>query len=795
MTDHPDPLLDACLDELLGGQTPPDLTDRILRAAAVLPPRVDSFPPMTSGSTLLVTLPPQRLANESATSAAATAKPPQQPDSSVGNLPDAASPSPVTARSASLTPPPVLASTRSGATAKHRTYVTPQSSRPRIAANPSNPTARPKPNRLRRSILPMSVLALLVLIGCLIFWQDQGHLPSGSKPRLDIAQSSASDPSTRTGSSFEEFSAAKTGNAPEQTVDKTSSVIEAPASRLPHADRFADWVGLDSQPSGAAQANSNGTQPATTVPAERKTDDLPKVAMPPRHPVTDAEVVSQIDDYLNRAWKDAKLQPASAATDQELAERLFQRLLGRSPTVDELRRYLQDGTRDKRARWAKLLSEDESYVEEFARHWGRHWTETLVGSRSGPLPNGARRDGLEQFLRRALVRNQPFHEVAYELLTATGSGVPGTPQYNGAANFLIAHWDRSARQATAQTARLFLGQEQACAACHQHPTDQQLTQSHFWELNSFLRQLVVERGAAGEPILVNRDFFGDGGSDHAAAEVFYETSAGELKVAYPALPEYRQLPRSGVVAEFDRRTFLAEYLTRSEPFRQATVNRVWTAVFGYGLRPALHAQQEVPGHQLLLDKLADSFAASQHDLRALIRWLVLSQPFGLSDMSPVGIQADSPEWGARPSFSRFYALPAEKANPIDRIRQVVAVSATPNVGGLPLGPTAARLDPLSTAPRLPAPELNSALSTVHGLPNFRFQKFLAGTAIEAILQSDKLNQEQKLDHLFLATVQRLPSQQELAILEPLFKDEANSRTALTHVWWALAYSSEAQSLR
>src|SRR5262245_42037860 len=32
--DHDEPVLDACLDEVLGGRTPPDLTARILRAWA-----------------------------------------------------------------------------------------------------------------------------------------------------------------------------------------------------------------------------------------------------------------------------------------------------------------------------------------------------------------------------------------------------------------------------------------------------------------------------------------------------------------------------------------------------------------------------------------------------------------------------------------------------------------------------------------------------------------------------------------------------------------------------------------
>lgn len=68
-------------------------------------------------------------------------------------------------------------------------------------------------------------------------------------------------------------------------------------------------------------------------------------------------------------WKDNKVQPSPAASDEEWCRRVFIRLLGRIPTVDEVRKFAADKKADKHKRLVTLLTEGDQYVERFANHW------------------------------------------------------------------------------------------------------------------------------------------------------------------------------------------------------------------------------------------------------------------------------------------------------------------------------------------------------------------------------------------------------------------------------------------
>ena len=46
---------------------------------------------------------------------------------------------------------------------------------------------------------------------------------------------------------------------------------------------------------------------------------------------------------------------------------------------------------------------------------------------------------------------------------------PGAEDFNGAANFLVIKLDEKAAQATAKTAKIFLGLQVQCTQCHNHP--------------------------------------------------------------------------------------------------------------------------------------------------------------------------------------------------------------------------------------------------------------------------------------------------------------------------------------
>src|SRR3990172_7796571 len=77
---------------------------------------------------------------------------------------------------------------------------------------------------------------------------------------------------------------------------------------------------------------------ASAVPASRSADDF------------GYGEVRLINDYVAQAWKDHGLVPSEAASDGEWCRRVHLDLVGRVPTVAELRNYLADRKHEKRQR-------------------------------------------------------------------------------------------------------------------------------------------------------------------------------------------------------------------------------------------------------------------------------------------------------------------------------------------------------------------------------------------------------------------------------------------------------------
>ena len=694
MSDERDPMLDACLDEILGGQTPPDLTPRIMQAWSMLPPSLPTESPVA---------------------------PPVQ--------------NPVKIKAA------------------HKVSTSSSSAIPRAS----------------RFVASMVVAASVVAIG----------LGIGFALRPDKPPTTNTDDVAR-------YPLTSSSNDPDPPQPRVVS------NQNDMVDRAASSPLLDDAPE-VVTPKFVTESPFATGP-EKRSFEFAINSPPPVAAQGDAQVVSAIDAAIRAAWQENDISPAPRAGDDAFANRLFQQVLGRSPTKVELRSFVASRSKDKRARLVDELLTREENVVEFARHWSGLWADVLVGRVGTVAENRTSREGLQQFLRRAFQQAKPLDQIVTELLTATGSGEIGSPQYNGAANFLLAHYDRKATRATSQVARAFLGKRIQCAQCHDHPSDSSLAQKRFWELNAFLRQLSVERrgtdvaNADTSPVLANHDFHGDGGFDDADAEVMYETTLGQVKVAYPALPGVNEVPRSGIVSEFDRRAGLARYVSGSQDFRRAVVNRVWSNIFGYGFTSPVDdlGPHNPPSHPALLNDLADQFAAHGHDLRSLIRWMVLSEPFQLGN-GQRGDVADVTGPGRGHWFNRAY--PTVVAEPIAHESLLAMAKAASNgKNKLGIGTTA------NVKPSFPTPGRNTpdnatsprtiASQTVGQTGNF------APVMIEQILDAS-MSVEQKLEHLFLVTVQRSPTNRERALVKEITGDIASAdRAALLRIWWALDRSSE-----
>ena len=269
--------------------------------------------------------------------------------------------------------------------------------------------------------------------------------------------------------------------------------------------------------------------------------------------------VAQINRLIRQGWLDYEIRPSVAASDGEWVRRVYLDILGRIPSVEELREFTQERSPEKRKALVTKLLYDEEYTEQYANNWTTIWTNVLIGRSGGTERNSlTSRPGMQKYLRDSLARNKYYNEMVYELVTATGSNTPGTDQFNGAVNFMTMKLEEKAAQATAKTSRIFLGLQVQCTQCHNHPFNE-WKQQKFWEMNAFFRQTrALRRYEPGtrnvsHVELVNESFQGEGlTKDPDKADIYYELRNGITKVAYPVFVDGQTIDPSGYVEDVIR---------------------------------------------------------------------------------------------------------------------------------------------------------------------------------------------------------------------------------------------------
>ena len=393
----------------------------------------------------------------------------------------------------------------------------------------------------------------------------------------------------------------------------------------------------------AAQGSDNllAAAPAETV-------DIPQVKL--------------INDSMAAQWADAGLKPSPIEDDGLWCRRVYLDLIGRIPSVPELSEFLKDNDKNKRQRLVNKLLSDERYTEDFANQWAMIWSNILIGRSGGNANNSLiNREGMAKYLRDSFARNKPYNQMVLELVTATGATKPGEAGFNGATNFLIDKVNgEEGIQATATTSKIFLGLQVQCTQCHNHPFNQ-WKQQKFWEFNAFFRQTrALRRFAPGTrdvayAELVDQDFGGAGGRADEA-EIYYQERNGLTKVAYPVFIDGTEIGHSGYVSQVNRRQELGKLILASPYLDKMIVNRMWAQFLGYGFTRPMDdlGPHNAASNAELLEALAEEVRKSSYDLRELMRWIVLSQPYQLSSRIVDGNQEDDPTVGETPRFSHFY---------------------------------------------------------------------------------------------------------------------------------------------
>ena len=515
---------------------------------------------------------------------------------------------------------------------------------------------------------------------------------------------------------------------------------------------------------------------------------------------------TQIDDLIRLQWKGFGLKASPVATEGEWCRRLFLDVLGRIPSVEELQSFTQSLRHDKRQRLVRKLLWSDRYVPDYARHWTTIWTNLLIGRSGGSERNSlVSRDGMQKYLRDVFAENRSYDQIVVELVTAVGDNAPGTPDFNGAVNFLTLKLDEKAALATTQTARLFLGTRIQCTQCHDHPFNQR-KQNQFWELNSFYRQAVALRryedgtNRVSHVALADQDFAGEGDTP-LSAEVYYERRNGKLKAAYPVFIDGTELGnRSGFIEHVNRRGELARFIVDSDEMPEAIVNRMWAHFLGYGFTVPVDdmGPHNPRTHPELLDYLAKQFVSRGYDLKQLIEWIVLSEAYSLSSRVTKANAADDPSKGEPPMFSHFYLRQMRAEELYESL--LVATGADKSQGGLRKR-EAAKADWLRQFTIAFGTDEGDEGTTFNGTITQTLMMFNGdlmkqalsdrpGSMLQQLVQQRR-PLSQKIDHLFLAALSRQANRHEVEMAKRLIGFRGgNTMAGLQDLWWAVLNSNE-----
>jgi hypothetical protein len=517
--------------------------------------------------------------------------------------------------------------------------------------------------------------------------------------------------------------------------------------------------------------------------------------------------VKFINGEIRKVWSENQLDPSPPATDGEWCRRVFLDILGRTPSVEELRAFTASKEPQKKARLVAKLLNDEQYVEDYARNWTTIWTNLLIGRNGGLEDNTlTSRPGMQKYLRDSFARNKPYDKLVYELVTATGTTVPGDANFNGAANYLVMKLDEGAAQATAQTAKLFLGLQVQCTQCHNHPFNE-WKQRKFWEFNAFfkqtraLRQFMPGTNDVASAELVNQDFAGEGAApDPQEAIIFYELRNGNLESAFPVFVDGTEISKSGYLSDSDRRTELGKLIVKSDYMDKTIVNRIWAHFLGYGFTKPVDdmGPHNAPTHPVLLDYLGQEFRKASFNLKELITWIALSEPYSLSSKVLPSNKLDDPLLGEAPKFTHFYLRQMRAEELYESL--LVATEAHKTRGTYE---EQERLKgewlqqftiAFGTDEGDESTTFNGTIPQVLMLMNGDLIKSATGTQQGSFLHkvaTSSLKPAQKIEYIFQATLARNPSQREVdAANQILVWRKGDAPAALQDLFWAVLNSNE-----
>jgi hypothetical protein len=473
------------------------------------------------------------------------------------------------------------------------------------------------------------------------------------------------------------------------------------------------------------------------------------------------ELAARIGRHLEDGWKKRGIRPAPKADDAAFLRRASLDLAGVTPTVTQVRDFLDDPDPDKRGKLVARLIRGERYAQHSA---ALHALEMIPPGKMGREAGGPFRAWLENRLKKGV----GYDAVARDLIAANGAG---------SQTFELANESKPENLAAATT-RVFLGVKLECAQCHDHPFAK-WQKKQFWETAAFfantrsqadvLRGIVRERGTLVREIAIPN-------TSRKASARFIDG----------------KLPRWHDEGD-DPRAVLADWVTGPDNlgFARAAVNKFWARTFGIGLVDPVDGfdADNPPSHPELLDELARAFIKSGFDERFIVEAILSSRAYGLAS-TPV-------ESG--PDDRRAFARAAVRGLTPEQLYDSYRVALGLDTRARRFAETQARRIFLEKFPSQDRPA-DSALTVIQALflmngpPSAEATHLKTNPVLAVLSERVADDPERCVDELFMTVLTRRPRPEERVRLARHVRyggEGKDMKKGLADVYWALLNCVEA----
>jgi len=564
------------------------------------------------------------------------------------------------------------------------------------------------------------------------------------------------------------------GLGSQQQLSVSGTYTDGSTEDLTHKVQYTarDESVLDVSPDGEIRAKRAGeTAIMVRTLGKAVAARIAVIETPPMKDYPEVARNNFIDELVFSKLKRLNIVPSPLSSDREFLRRVYLDTVGMLPTLDETERFLESKDPQKRAK----LIDELLQRPEFAEVWATEFSDLL---RVGLLDQRAKGGRLMYaWLRKAMLEDKPFDQLATELITASGN-----LYFNPTSNFYYITEFSEPENIATNISQVFLGVRIECARCHNHPWEK-WTQEDFWGFSAFFGRMGVKDTYQNDESEITLK---------PAGEVISPKTKKRVEA------KYLDGPNETERLDEDIREKLARWITSPQNpwFARAIVNRVFKHYMGRGIVEPVDDFRVTnpPTNEALLDALAKDFIQNGYHLRHTIRLILNSRAYQLSS------EPNQTNRGDFLNYSHYYVRRLWAEELIDAMTEVTGVPE--KFPGYMLGTRAMTIPQgaptyfLQTFGRLKAREVicerdnqPDVAQTMHLISGQTIQKQITGKdgTLDRWLADPSLTDKEIVRRLFVATLVRPATERELEqVLESIGTgDNAARRHAFEDVLWSI----------